>query len=516
MRAPGSMSVLVQVALLAVFAVIASQLVAFVVVLTAPAPRPTGFNVTAAAEALSGRPAETNDGRTLTRRFTDRPPPPVARPNPIETLIGSAIAERLGIPASDVRVSLALTSGSRPFRFERRPPGTPGEGPPLPPVAGVVARSSETIVLNRSGDQPRPPEAAMEEMRALLAQRHATSEETGQPPLPRIEITALNASGSRFAVTADRLTFAPFSVSARLPDGRWATVEPPRGWIDPWQARVLMALGITALLLAPVVWLMARRLTRPIRVFAEAAERLGANPEAEPLTPSGPSEVRTAITAFNDMQASIRQHMRQRTQTIAAIAHDLRTPLTRLRFRAEQAPEALRDRMAADVEEMDALISQAMAFVRGEEQAERREPLDLAVLAADSVRGFAETGAAVHFEGWTALPVLGDPAALRRALANLIDNALKFAGDASVSAEQEGDMAVVTISDRGPGLPEDELQTVFEPFYRGERSRNRQTGGTGLGLAVARQAARAAGGDVTLTNRPGGGLEARLALPVSS
>jgi signal transduction histidine kinase len=360
----------------------------------------------------------------------------------------------------------------------------------------VVSRSSETIILNREVDQPRSPEAAMEELRAVLAQRRPASQAAEQAAIPRVEITALDSAGARFAVTADRLTFAPFSVSARLPDGRWATVEPPRGWIDPWQARVLMALGITALLLAPVVWLMARRLTRPIRVFAQAAERLGADPDAEPLTPSGPSEVRTAITAFNDMQASIRQHMRQRTQTIAAIAHDLRTPLTRLRFRAEQVPEALRDRMAADVEEMDALISQAMAFVRGEEQAERREPLDLAVLAADSVRGFAETGAAV--------------------LANLIDNALKFAGDARVSTGREGDLAIVTVADRGPGLPDDELQTVFEPFYRGERSRNRQTGGAGLGLAVARQAARAAGGDVTLTNRPGGGLEARLALPLSS
>ena len=515
MRAPGSMSVLVQVALLAVFAVVASQLVAFVVVLTAPAPRPTGFNVTAATEALSGRPAETTDGRALTRRFTDRPPPASSSSSPLEILIGTSIASRLGIPSSDVRVSLAPVRGSRPFDFERGPPRIESRQSAAS-VAGVVSRSSETIILNREVDQPRSPEAAMEELRAVLAQRRPASQAAEQAAIPRVEITALDSAGARFAVTADRLTFAPFSVSARLPDGRWATVEPPRGWIDPWQARVLMALGITALLLAPVVWLMARRLTRPIRVFAQAAERLGADPDAEPLTPSGPSEVRTAITAFNDMQASIRQHMRQRTQTIAAIAHDLRTPLTCLRFRAEQAPEALRDRMAADVEEMDALISQAMAFVRGEEQAERREPLDLAVLAADSVRGFAETGAAVQFEGWDALPVLGDPAALRRALANLIDNALKFAGDARVSAGQDGDMAVVTISDRGPGLPDDELQTVFEPFYRGERSRNRQTGGAGLGLAVARQAARAAGGDVTLTNRPGGGLEARLALPLSS
>jgi signal transduction histidine kinase len=207
--------------------------------------------------------------------------------------------------------------------------------------------------------------------------------------------------------------------------------------------------------------------------------------------------------------------MRQRTQTIAAIAHDLRTPLTRLRFRAEQAPEALRDRMAADVEEMDALIGQAMAFVRGEQQAERREPLDLSVLAADCAQGFAETGAEVRFDGPDALPVLGDPAGLRRALANLIDNAVKFAGNAEVSATRDGPFAVVTVADRGPGLPAEELETAFEPFRRGERSRSRQTGGAGLGLAVARQAARAAGGEVALVNPDGGGLEARLSIPLA-
>jgi two-component system, OmpR family, sensor kinase len=511
MRPLGSMSVLVQVALLAVFAVVASQIVAFVVVLTAPPPRPAGFSVAAAAEALAGRPAKTADGRDLVRRLSPEPPPPSPGINPIERVIAAAIAERMNLPAQSVRVHLATEGGPRALTFERRgpPPGSDAaDGPP------VIARATESVVFSHRVESDGPPSAAiMDEVRALLERRRSGS---APAPSDTVQIITTGDRQTRFSVTADRLTFAPFSASARLSDGRWATVEPPRGWIDPWQARLLMALGITALILAPVVWLMARRLTRPIRVFAQAAERLGADPDAEPLTPSGPSEVRTAISAFNDMQASIRQHMRQRTQTIAAIAHDLRTPLTRLRFRAEQAPEALRDRMAADVEEMDALIGQAMAFVRGEQQAERREPLDLAVLAADCVQGFAETGAAVRFFGDTPLPVLGDPAGLRRALANLVDNALKFAGDAEVTAAREDGRALLIVADRGPGLPDDELEAAFEPFHRGERSRNRQTGGAGLGLAVARQAARAAGGDVTLANRPGGGLEARLALPLSS
>ena len=211
----------------------------------------------------------------------------------------------------------------------------------------------------------------------------------------------------------------------------------------------------------------------------------------------------------------MRNHIRQRTQTIAAIAHDLRTPLTRLRFRAEQAPDAVRDRMAADIEEMDALIVQAMAFVRGETTPERREPLDLDALAADCADGFAETGAAVSFEGGRALPVEGDAASLRRALTNLVSNAIKFGGAARVKAFARDGRAIVEVEDDGPGIDKDELEAVFEPFHRGERSRNRETGGAGLGLTVARQAARAHGGDVILTSRDGGGLTARLDLPIA-
>jgi signal transduction histidine kinase len=320
----------------------------------------------------------------------------------------------------------------------------------------------------------------------------------------------------QFAILADRVTFDPFTASLKLPDGQWATVVPPHGLVSPWQARLLASLLISMLILAPIVWWLARRLTKPIRVFAEAAERLGANPDAAPLEPTGPTEVRTAIGAFNDMQASLRGHMRKRTQTIAAIAHDLRTPLTRIRFRVELAPPILRDKMVADVEEMDALIAQAMAFVRGETQAERREPLDLDRLAHDCATDFSETGASVVFDGGGALQVDGDPAGLRRAVTNLIDNAIKYADAARVRTFSLDGQAMISVEDDGPGLPDDELEAVFEPFARGERSRNRQTGGAGLGLSVARQAARLGGGDVTLINRPEGGLIAVLNLPLRS
>ena len=507
MKRPSSLPVLVQVAALATLAVVMSQAVAFGVVVLAPEPRPAGFSIEAAADALKGEPAETSDGRALKRRITDQPVSPTGadRVDPMALALSAGLAERLGVAPDKVRV--AVERGHL-----RRPASPPNEGPGRVNFL-FVRPDGKGPPADGPGRRPSPktaePGSEQAEVTAQIHMRHTA---------PRGDDGAIeiNSTTRQFTILTHRLTFAPFSASVRQPDGRWATVEPPRGLLSPWQQRMLLALGISMLLLAPLVWWMARRLTRPIRVFAEAAERLGADPDAEPLVPSGPSEVRTAIHAFNDMQASLRDHMRQRTQTIAAIAHDLRTPLTRLRFRAEQAPSAVRDRMATDIEEMDALIAQARAFVRGETPPERREPLDLGPLAADCAAGFAETGAEVSFEGDGALPVEGDPASLRRALANLISNAVKYGGGARVKAFAENGRGVVEIADDGPGLAGEDLEAVFEPFHRGERSRSRETGGAGLGLTVARQAARAHGGDVVLIPRDGGGLTARLDLPLAS
>lgn len=509
MKPPSSFPVLVQVAALAALAVIMSQAVAFGVVVLAPPPRPAGFSIESAADALKGLPARTADGRALRRRISDQPPAPTqAGTDPMALAIGAGLAQRLGVPRSTVRVAVDhqdFQGRSRRMDPEARRdqmgvvvmqanPG--GEALPLPGPPTPEALEERIVVRDGA------------EIRARLHLRHAA---------PRGEESAfiVDRETRQITVLADRLTFAPFSASVRQPDGRWATVEPPRGLLSPWQLRILLALGISMLLLTPLVWFMARRLTRPIRVFALAAERLGADPDADPLTPSGPSEVRTAIHAFNDMQASLRDHMRKRTQTIAAIAHDLRTPLTRLRFRAEQAPGPVRDRMAADIEEMDALIAQAMSYVRGEAPTEHREALDLNALAADCAGGFTETGGKVTFEGHGPLPVQGDTADLRRALANLIANAVQYGGVARVRTLAGAGRAEIIVEDDGPGLPETELDSVFEPFNRAERSRSRETGGAGLGLTVARQAARAHGGDVTLENRPGGGLTARLTLPLT-
>lgn len=512
-RDTGSRSALLQVAALAVLAVIASQIVTFIVILTAPPPRPAGFSIGAAASALRGEPAETSDGRALTRKLTDRPLVEDTRNDPLARVIATSLARSMDISVDQVRVAMARPTNP-PGLLLNRSEATMRE------MRGIIRRPTDPALPTPGAGQaslplPQPPASAPP------PSRPAPTPELGEALAGAIgrrdvQIFMAGQGDPRFTILTDRLTFQPFAASVRLQDGRWATVRPPQGLIEPWQARLLISLAISLVLLAPIVWLLARRLTRPIRVFAAAAERLADDPDAEPLKPTGPREVRTAIGVFNDMQAALRGHIRRRTQTVAAIAHDLRTPLTRLRFRAEQAPETLRDRMVVDVEEMDALIGQALAYVRGEAPPERHDPFDLAELAADVVAGFAETGAAVGFARQADLPARGDPVALRRALSNLIDNAVRYGRAATVTARRAGPSIVIAVADDGPGLPPERLDSVFEPFERGEASRNRQTGGTGLGLTVARQAARAHGGDVVLSNRPEGGLEARLHLPIDT
>lgn len=457
-----------QVAALAVAAVLLSQAVAFAVVLLAPPPKPEGFTAQQAALALRGRAAETSDGRALRRRLDDTPP--AATQGPVERLLTESLAQQLRVPTTDVRIALPR---------------------PAPPRSGGVSVRFAKARPEPAGAPP-PPHAARVETRIF------TLNGPNREPL---------------SILTDRLTFGPFTAAVRLGDGRWAVVEPPRAWLSPWQKQMLIALALSLALLAPLVWWTSRRLARPIHAFASAARRLGADPDADPLPIEGPDEVRTAVAAFNDMQGALRDHMRQRSQTVAAIAHDLRTPLTRLRFRVEQAEDPLRDRMAADIEEMDALIAQAMAYVRGETPSHRHERLDLAALAAEITRGFTETGAVVTAALPCPLWVEADPAALRRALSNLIGNAVKYAGAAEVSGRIDGDAAVIQVADRGPGVADEALERLFEPFRRGEASRSRDTGGAGLGLTVARQAARASGGDVTLASRSGGGLIATLRLP---
>ncbi len=309
------------------------------------------------------------------------------------------------------------------------------------------------------------------------------------------------------------------AVSLRLAEGGWLNFElrPPRP--RPWHSHsFLVAFAAMSLAAALLTLWAVRRLTRPVTDLAAAAERLGRDVNAPPLPETGPREVATAARAFNTMAGNIRRFVGDRTQMIAAIGHDLRTPITRLRLRAEfLEDERQRERMLADLAEMEAMISATLAFARDDAAAEPAVPLDLAALArtvldeaADARPEFSER---VTYAGPEHLVLPARPVALKRALANLVGNALSYGGAARVELERGPGRVLLRVEDDGPGIPEGELESVFQPFRRLEASRNRETGGTGLGLTIARSILRAHGGEVRLINRKGGGLAAVATLP---
>jgi signal transduction histidine kinase len=224
--------------------------------------------------------------------------------------------------------------------------------------------------------------------------------------------------------------------------------------------------------------------------------------------------VRKAAVAFNVMQGRIRRFVEDRTQMLAAISHDLRTPITRLRLRAEFVDDdEQRAKMLADLEEMEGMIAATLAFARDDAAREPRVRVDVASLVQGLVEDMAAAGGAASYTGPDTLVAEARPSALKRAVANLVDNGAKYGGAVRAYLSESPDEVVVTLDDDGPGIPEADHERVFAPFVRLETSRSRDTGGTGLGLAVARAAARAHGGDIRLANRPEGGLRVTLTLP---
>jgi signal transduction histidine kinase len=311
------------------------------------------------------------------------------------------------------------------------------------------------------------------------------------------------------------LLFDEFSVGVHQPDGRWMVVRPePRFALSPWQQRILLIFGIAVLMVSPLAWWFARRLSAPMAAFAAGAERLGRDPQAPAIDIQGSAEVASAVRAFNQMQERLRSYVNYRTSMIAAIAHDLRTPLTRLRFRIEATPDELQAKLARDIDEMEAMISATLAFVQDATHARERKKLEISSLVETVMDEAAETGKDAAVESADRVVIDGDPIALKRLVANLVDNALKFGSQARGRVYAEDGMAVVEVDDNGPGVPEDQVEQAFEPFHRLESSRSRDTGGIGLGLAVVRAIARSHGGDVALQNRVGGGLKARVTLPL--
>jgi signal transduction histidine kinase len=258
-----------------------------------------------------------------------------------------------------------------------------------------------------------------------------------------------------------------------------------------------------------------RRVTAPLGNIAQAAERLGKDIAVAPLAEIGTIEMRRAAQAFNGMQARLRRFVNDRTRMLAAISHDLRTPLTLLRLRAEDVENAEeRERMLATIDDMIVMIEATLAFARDEASAEPRRRIDLTALVASVVDDMAAAGRAVTMAASPSVICECEPGALKRTVSNLIDNAVKYGKAAHVAIETIPGTVTIIVDDEGPGIPEEELGQVFQPFYRVEESRSRETGGIGLGLAIAQSIAQAHGGEITLSNRPEGGLRATIALPV--
>jgi signal transduction histidine kinase len=263
-----------------------------------------------------------------------------------------------------------------------------------------------------------------------------------------------------------------------------------------------------------------RRLTAPVRTLAEAAEALGRDVNAAPLPEDGPAEVAVAAVAFNTMAARIRRFVQDRTELLTAIGHDLRTPITRLKLRAEFVEDdEQRAKILADLEELEAMVSATLVFGRDARTTEPVSQLDLAELLRTILD---ETGDAhpdvldkLCYDGPAHLTVRARSLALKRVLVNLVTNAVNYGGSATVRLSRDDvRMVVIEIEDDGPGIPPAELDRAFEPFHRGEPSRNRETGGVGLGLPIARNIMRAHGGDVVLANRSPRGVRATVTLPV--
>jgi signal transduction histidine kinase len=305
-------------------------------------------------------------------------------------------------------------------------------------------------------------------------------------------------------------------VSVRLKDGSWLNFAAPIDVSAPfWSFRAVLSMAVMLLAVVILAAIIVRRMTEPLATFAQAAERLGTNVNAPPIPERGPAEVRLAVRAFNDMQARVGRFVADRTQMLAAISHDLGTPITRLRLRAEFVEdEEQRRKMLADLEAMEKMVASALAFARDDTAREPHVMVDLGSLLQRVCDDIADAGYEVNLDvGNHTLPYGCRPAALRRALTNLVDNAVKYGHRARVALREDDGAVVITIDDDGPGIPEDRKEDAFKPFQRLETSRSVETGGTGLGLTVARTIIRAHGGDVALSNRSEGGLRAEIRLP---
>ncbi|MES2161209.1 MAG: ATP-binding protein [Pseudomonadota bacterium] len=305
------------------------------------------------------------------------------------------------------------------------------------------------------------------------------------------------------------------TMNVQLHDGQVLklSVLPPRA-PPPSGHSELLAILPFLFSIAALAYLVTRMTVRPLKQLAQAAKDLGNDINHAPLVLSGAAEIRQASAAFNAMQARIRQHIMQRTQMLAAITHDLQTPLTRLRLRLEKVgDQELQQRLVDDLSAMQQMVKEGLDLARSMDTTETMQALDLDSLLDSVCSDATDGGQQVELRGRAAMALMGRPLAIRRCLVNLIDNAVKYGHYANVTVERMVGAARIRIRDGGPGIDQDQMARVFEPFYRIETSRSRESGGTGLGLTIARNIAEQHGANVMLSNHADGGLEVTLIVP---
>ena len=306
-------------------------------------------------------------------------------------------------------------------------------------------------------------------------------------------------------------------ISIGLQDGRWLNAQtmfhrPPLQ--SAWQAvvsTVLMALAIIV-----VVWFMVRRITGPINALVEGADRFGRSGDTEPIPLAGPKEIHRLTDSFNRMQDRLTRYVRERVHMLAALSHDLRSPLTAMRLRLEMIEdEETRDRLEATVDEMQQMVEATLAFGKGITVNEPEEELSLQSLLQELVEDLTRIGAEVSLGQVEPARLRSRPTALRRAIRNVIENGVKYAGSANVSARTVNGSVRILVEDSGPGIPNEDHEKVFEPFTRLEGSRSRETGGAGLGLAIAKSIVHSLGGEIRLSNCDTGGLCVTIDIPLA-
>ena len=388
------------------------------------------------------------------------------------------------------------------------PSGVAPQGPPRDARSLILrATTYQTVVpFTKAGDF----EGAFEQqLRTALGSAFEVNVTKTVDPTRR----AISIGGPLFSEVRDG-SAEFYDAKVKFPDGYTAVFRVTRfARGAPLPRGLFMNLALLMIVMSIALFVTARSITRPLSELARAADSVGRDLRQPKIAERGAREIRNAARAFNTMQDRMQRYLDSRSRVLAAMSHDLKTPLTRLRLQVEMLDDtAAQGRLGKQLDEMESMVHGALALFRGLDDNEAFTPLDINDMLATLQSEFAEMNAKVSIEGYATRSILGKPQALRRCLTNLIANAVKFGSRAAIVVE-DGSSLVVRVRDDGPGIPEDQLERVFEPFYRLESSRNRDTGGSGLGLSIARDVIQAHGGSLVLGNLPVRGLEATVTLP---